>query len=98
MSKTLEQKLSLLMDGEITPFETKRLVDEIHTNSNFKSLFRVLGLISGTSPLRTKSFPSFLLISFRFFIAKGCDLGIININSSSTKFSIFKFEPEEKIL
>ena len=29
MSKTLEQKLSLLMDGEITPFETKRLVDEI---------------------------------------------------------------------
>ena len=39
MSKTLEQKLSLLMDGEITPFETKRLVDEIHTNSNFKSLW-----------------------------------------------------------
>ena len=39
MSKTLEQKLSLLMDGEITPFETRRLVDEIHTNSNFKSLW-----------------------------------------------------------
>ena len=39
MSKTLEQKLSLLMDGEITPFETKRLVDDIHPNSNFKSLW-----------------------------------------------------------
>ena len=40
MSKTLEQKLSLLMDGEITPFETKRLVDEIHANPNFKSLWQ----------------------------------------------------------
>lgn len=39
MSKTLEQKLSLLMDGEITPFETKRLVDEIHANSNFRNLW-----------------------------------------------------------
>ncbi|MFL2779491.1 MAG: hypothetical protein ACJ0HI_00330 [Gammaproteobacteria bacterium] len=40
MSKILEQKLSLLMDGEITPFETKRLVDEIHANPNFKSLWQ----------------------------------------------------------
>ena len=40
MSKTLEQKLSLLMDGEITPFETKRLVDEVHANPNFKSLWQ----------------------------------------------------------
>tara|TARA_E500000331_G_C17271593_1_gene719470 strand:- start:4604 stop:5293 length:690 start_codon:yes stop_codon:yes gene_type:complete len=40
MSKTLEQKLSLLMDGEITPFETKRLVDEIHANPNFKSVWQ----------------------------------------------------------
>ena len=27
------------MDGEITPFETKRLADEMHSNSNFKSLW-----------------------------------------------------------
>ena len=39
MSKLFEQKLSLLMDGEITPFETKRLVDEIHSNSHLRSLW-----------------------------------------------------------
>ena len=39
MSEIFEHKLSLLMDGEITPFETKRLVDEMHSNANFKSLW-----------------------------------------------------------
>ena len=39
MSKLFEQKLSLLMDGEITPFETKRLVDEIHSNMHLRSLW-----------------------------------------------------------
>ena len=39
MSKVFEQKLSLLMDGEITPFETKRLVDEIQSNSHLRSLW-----------------------------------------------------------
>ena len=39
MSEIFEHKLSLLMDGEITPFETKRLADEMHSNANFKSLW-----------------------------------------------------------
>ena len=41
MSKVFEQKLSLLMDGEITPFETKRLVDEIQSNSHLRFLRQV---------------------------------------------------------
>ena len=39
MSEIFERKLSLLMDGEITPFETKRLADEMYSNENFKSLW-----------------------------------------------------------
>ena len=39
MSEIFEHKLSLLMDGEITPFETKRLADEMHSNADFKSLW-----------------------------------------------------------
>ena len=39
MNETLEQKLSLLLDGEVTPFETKRLVDEINCNPRIKALW-----------------------------------------------------------
>ena len=39
MSEIFERKLSLLMDDEITPFETKRLADEMYSNENFKSLW-----------------------------------------------------------
>ncbi len=39
MNETLEQRLSMLLDGEITPFETKRLVDEIHCNPHIKALW-----------------------------------------------------------
>jgi hypothetical protein len=39
MNETLEQKLSLLLDGEVTPFETKRLVDEISCNPRISSLW-----------------------------------------------------------
>ena len=39
MNETLEQRLSMLLDGETTPFETKRLVDEIHCNPHIKALW-----------------------------------------------------------
>ena len=39
MNETLEQRLSLLLDGEVTPFETKRLVDEINCNPRIKALW-----------------------------------------------------------
>ena len=39
MNETLEQRLSMLLDGETTPFETKRLVDEIDCNPHIKALW-----------------------------------------------------------
>ena len=39
MNETLEQKISLLLDGEVTPFETKRLVDEINCNPRIRALW-----------------------------------------------------------
>ena len=39
MNETLEQRLSMLLDGETTPFETKRLVDEMHCNPHIKALW-----------------------------------------------------------
>ena len=39
MNETLEERLSMLMDGEVTPFETKRLVDEIDCNPHMKALW-----------------------------------------------------------
>ena len=41
MNETLEERLSMLMDGEVTPFETKRLVDEIDCNPHMKALWPV---------------------------------------------------------
>lgn len=39
MNETIEERLSMLLDGEVTPFETKRLVDEIDCNPHMKALW-----------------------------------------------------------
>ena len=39
MNETIEERLSMLLDGEVTPFETKRLVDEIDCNPYMKALW-----------------------------------------------------------